>query len=52
MLWVPVYLLIMQTRVYRQGRPTTRVKDGLIGWFYLWLLTFALLTTFVLGVTH
>ncbi len=50
--WIPVYLLIMQKRVYRQGWPLTVVKWWFIGWFYFWLLCIALLIAAALGMGH
>lgn len=50
--WMPIYLLIMQKRVYRQGWPMTVLKYLLIGWCYCWLLMFALIVAFVLGLAH
>ncbi|MGC1548570.1 MAG: DUF3667 domain-containing protein [Rhodanobacter sp.] len=52
MLWVPVYLLVMQKRIYRQGWPMTVLKFWFIGWFYFWLLLIALLIAAALGATH
>ena len=51
-LWAPIYLLIMQKRVYRQGWPMTVLKYLFIGWCYCWLLLFALIIAFVLGLAH
>jgi len=51
-LWAPIYLLIMQKRIYRQGWPMTVLKYLLIGWCYCWLLMFALIVAFVLGLAH
>ncbi len=51
-LWMPIYLLIMQKRVYRQGWPITIVKYLVIGWCYSWLLLFALAIAFALGLAH
>ena len=39
--WVPVYLLLMQKRVYGQGWPMTLVKYSVIGMAYIYLLGFA-----------
>ena len=50
--WAPIYLLIMQKRVYRQGWPMTVLKYLLIGWCYFVLLTFALLIAGVLSFTY
>ena len=51
-LWMPIYLLMMQKRVYRQGWPMTILKYWLIGSVYFWLLLFALLIAMVIGLTH
>jgi hypothetical protein len=51
-LWVPVYLLLTQKRVYRQGWPMTLLKFWCIGWGYFWLLTFALMVALLLGAAH
>jgi hypothetical protein len=50
--WMPVYLLIMQKRVYRQGWPMTLLKYWLIGSVYFWLVLFALCIAVVLGAAH
>jgi hypothetical protein len=50
--WVPVYLLLMQKRIYRQGWTMTIVKFTLIGWAYIWLLSLALALAAVLGLAH
>lgn len=50
--WTPVYLLIMQKRVYGQGWPMTVLKFWFIGWFYFWLLIFALTIAAALGMAH
>lgn len=52
MLWVPIYLLIMQKRVYRQGWPMTLLKFWFVGWFYYWLLVIALMVAAALGMAH
>ena len=52
MIWVPVYLLIMQKRIYRQGWAMTGIKFVLIGWVYTWMLVFALAMATVLGLAH
>lgn len=39
--WVPIYLLLMQKRVYTQGWPMTLVKYSVIGMAYIYLLGFA-----------
>ena len=51
-LWVPIYLLIMQKRVYRQGWPMTLLKFWFVGWCYYWLLVIALMVAAALGMAH
>lgn len=50
--WAPIYLLIMQKRVYRQGWFLTTVKYLFVGWLYIWLLCFALTAALILGAAH
>jgi hypothetical protein len=50
--WVPIYLLLMQKRVYRQGWLMTSVKYWFVGWCYFWLLVLFLLVATVLGLAH
>ena len=38
-LWMPLYLLLMQKRVYRQGWPMTLLKYMVLGFCYFWLIT-------------
>ncbi|MEO7067753.1 MAG: DUF3667 domain-containing protein [Rhodanobacter sp.] len=52
LLWMPVYLLMMQKRIYRQSWPMTLLKFGCIGWCYVWLLTLALGVAAMLGIAH
>ncbi len=52
MLWVPIYLLTMQKRVYRQRWPMTLLKFWCIGWCYFWLLTLALMIAAALGMAY
>ena len=52
MLWIPVYLLIMQKRIYRQGWPMTVLKFWCVGWCYFWLLMIALTVAALLGMAH
>jgi hypothetical protein len=51
-LWIPVYLLIMQKRVYRQGWPMTVVKYGFIGWIYTWLFWLGVGAAAIMGLAH
>lgn len=40
--WLPVYLFLMQKRVYRQGWLMTTLKYGFVGFCYLIILSFGL----------
>ncbi len=51
-LWAPVYLLLMQKRIYRQGWPMTLLKYWCIGWCWFWLLAFVLIGAAALGLAH
>lgn len=51
-IWAPIYLLLMQKRIYRQGWPMTVVKYLLIGWCYMWLLGTFLIGAVALGLSH
>lgn len=51
-IWMPVYLLWMQKRVYRQGWAMTIFKYWLIGSVYFWLLGFALVIALLIGLSH
>jgi len=51
-LWAPVYLLIMQKRIYRQGWPMTVLKYLLVGGCYFWLLGMALGIAGLLGLAQ
>jgi hypothetical protein len=42
-IWMPIYLFLMQKRVYRQGWWMTLFKYSLIGTIYLFMITFALI---------
>ncbi|GHF85466.1 DUF3667 domain-containing protein [Thalassotalea marina] len=50
LVWVPIYLFIMQKRVYKQGYFLTAVKYSFIGIIYTILLSIAFLTAFIWGV--
>lgn len=50
--WMPVYLLLMQKRVYRQGWGITLLKYWLIGSLYFWLLLIVVAVAFVIGMSH
>jgi hypothetical protein len=50
--WMPLYLLLMQKRIYHQGWPMTVIKYWFVGWSYFWLLTTVLGLALVLGAGH
>jgi hypothetical protein len=43
--WMPLYLLLMQKRVYRQGWTMTLIKYGVLGFSYILLLSFGAVFT-------
>lgn len=48
--WIPLYLLVMQKRVYRQGWTMTVLKFGVIGTCYTILIALALSVAFVVSL--
>ena len=48
--WMPVYLLLMQKRVYAQGWPMTALKYFVLGTCYSVLLSFAVLASMAIGL--
>ncbi|MCX7043787.1 MAG: DUF3667 domain-containing protein [Gammaproteobacteria bacterium] len=48
--WIPVYLLLMQKRVYGQGWPMTLVKFCVLGLCYSILLGFGLAAAMLIGL--
>jgi hypothetical protein len=48
--WIPLHLLVMQKRVYRQGWFFTLLKYGCIGICYAVLLTFGMLLTMLVSL--
>jgi hypothetical protein len=50
--WIPVYLLLTQKRVYRQGWPMTLLKFWFVGSCYFWLLLLALFTAMLISLAH
>ncbi len=51
LLWLPIYLFIMQKRVYRQGYFMTWIKFSILGIFYILLLTWTSLIALLWGVS-
>lgn len=49
-LWMPVYLLLMQKRVYAQGWPMTLLKYFVLGTCYTILLSFAIVASMAIGL--
>lgn len=49
-IWIPLYLLLMQKRVYRQGWFFTLFKYACIGICYTMLLTFGMLLTMLVSL--
>lgn len=49
-LWMPLYLLLMQKRVYAQGWPMTLLKYFVLGTCYSVLLSFAVLAAMAIGL--
>jgi hypothetical protein len=47
--WMPLYLLLMQKRVYGQGWPMTLIKYCLLGFCYIILLSFGMAGTMVVA---
>lgn len=50
LIWVPVYLFIMQKRVYKQGYILTTIKFFVISNLYLILIVFTALSAFLWGL--
>jgi hypothetical protein len=48
--WMPIYLLLMQKRVYRQGWPMTLFKYAVLGISYVFLLSFGAAFTVIASV--
>lgn len=48
--WIPLYLLLMQKRVYGQGWPMTLVKYAVLGFSYSILLGFGLMASLLVGL--
>jgi len=51
-IWMPLYLLLMQKRIYRQGWLMTTLKYLFVGWCYVFLMSVALVAAVALGLTH
>jgi len=51
LIWLPMYLLLMQKRVYKQGWLLTLIKYQVISILYITLLSFTALIAFIWGLT-
>lgn len=51
LIWLPIYLLIMQKRVYKQGKFLTFIKYNVIAVLYILLLSFTAFIAFIWGLT-
>jgi hypothetical protein len=49
-MWIPVYLLLMQKRVYGQGWPMTLIKYSVLGVSYMVLLGISLAGAMLVGL--
>jgi len=50
-IWIPIYLLVMQKRVYRGGWFTTVLRYVVIGTVYMMLVSFATLYAALIGIS-
>jgi hypothetical protein len=50
-IWLPIYLLLMQKRIYRQGWIMTVLKYGVIGTCYIALLSMGLVGALLVSLT-
>lgn len=48
--WLPIYLFVMQKRVYKQGWIMTTLKYGVIGIAYIVLIAFGVSTAFLVSL--
>jgi hypothetical protein len=48
--WIPIYLFLMQKRVYAQGWIMTSLKYALIGWVYIFLITFGMVGALLISL--
>ncbi|MBN8727104.1 MAG: DUF3667 domain-containing protein [Xanthomonadales bacterium] len=48
--WLPLYLLLMQKRVYAQGWTMTLLKYSITGWCYVVLLSFAVAAAMLISL--
>ncbi|WNC67947.1 DUF3667 domain-containing protein [Thalassotalea nanhaiensis] len=51
LMWIPIYLFIMQKRVYKQGYIVTCIKYTIVGMAYTALISITAMIAFVWGLT-
>ncbi len=51
LIWLPIYLFLMQKRVYKQGKLLTVVKYNVVGMLYMMLLGLTAFVAFIWGLT-
>jgi hypothetical protein len=50
-IWLPIYLFLMQKRVYRQGWFMTTIKYSIVGICYMIIITFGLVGALLASLT-
>ena len=50
LIWIPIYLFLMQKRIYKQGKFLTAIKYMLIGLSYTFLIMFTGIAAFIWGL--
>lgn len=51
-IWIPLYLLLMQRRVYRQSWLGALLTYGIVGTLYMFLISFTALGALLVSLTH
>lgn len=51
LIWIPIYLFIMQKRVYKQGYIITTIKYSMVGMAYTGLISITGMIAFIWGLT-
>ena len=52
LIWIPVYLFIMQKRVYKQGYIFTFIKYNIIGLIYILMIALTAVAAFIWGIVE
>ena len=50
--WMPLYLLLMQKRIYGQGWLMTLLKYSILGFCYIFLLSFGAVFTVMFALVY